>query len=77
MGRLWSPLRCPVCGRCWGENEYGVITENSEEALYQGVKEMLTAPERLSHYKEKARERGRRFSTGQTVRAVEEMLDKL
>ena len=35
-----------------GENEYGVITENSEEALYQGVKEMLTAPERLSHYKE-------------------------
>ena len=60
-----------------GENEYGVITENSEEALYQGVKEMLTAPERLSHYKEKARERGRRFSTGQTVRAVEEMLDKL
>lgn len=60
-----------------GENEYGVITENSEEALYQGVKEMLTAPERLSHYKEKARERGRRFSTGQTVRAVEEMLTKL
>lgn len=54
-----------------------MITENSEEALYQGVKEMLTAPERLSHYKEKARERGRRFSTGQTVRAVEEMLDKL
>ena len=54
-----------------------MITENSEEALYQGVKEMLTAPERHSHYKEKARERGRRFSTGQTVRAVEEMLTKL
>ena len=27
-----------------GENG-GVITENSEEALYQGVKEMLTAGE--------------------------------
>lgn len=31
----------------------------------------------LAHYKEKAIERGRTFSTEATVRAVEEMLERL
>ena len=35
---------------------------------------MLDHPEKLAYYKEKAIERGKRFSTEETVRAVEEML---
>ena len=58
-------------------NEWGVVTENSEEALYQGIKELLDDPELLSYYKEKAIERGKTFSTEKTVRAVEEMLENL
>lgn len=57
--------------------EYGVITENDEEALYQGIRDMLTTPGKLEHYKEKAKERGGYFSTEQTVAAVENMLEQL
>ena len=60
-----------------GENEYGLITDNSEEALYQGVKRMLTEPGLLHHYREKALERGKYFSVENTVRAVEQMLESL
>ena len=58
-----------------GENdEWGIVTENDEEALYQGIKRLLDDPELLAHYREKAAERGKIFSTENTVKAVEEML---
>ena len=54
-------------------NEWGIVTDNDEEALYQGIKRLLDDPALLAHYKEKAAERGRTFSTENTVRAVEEI----
>lgn len=58
-------------------NEWGVVTENSEEALYQGIKELLDHPAMIAHYKEKAAERGKMFNTENTVKAVENMLQNL
>lgn len=55
-------------------NEYGIVTENSENALYQGVKQLLDSPSLLVRYRIRAAERGRMFSTGETVQAVEKML---
>lgn len=55
-------------------NEWGIVTENDEEALYRGIKQLLDDPALLAHYKEKAAQRGKTFSTENTVRAVEEML---
>lgn len=55
-------------------NEYGIVTENSEEALYEGIKKMLTIPGMLEDYAKRAKERGKYFSTENTVKAVEEML---
>ena len=55
-------------------NEWGIVTENNEEALYQGIKNLLDHSDKLAHYKEKAVERGKSFSTENTVRAVENML---
>ena len=55
-------------------NEYGIVTENSEEALYRGIKSILDDPALLAYYREKARERGEKFSTQETVRAVEQLL---
>ena len=55
-------------------NEYGIVTENSEEALYQGIKKLLDDPALLEHYKRQAMERGKDFSMRKTVEAVEEML---
>lgn len=58
-----------------GENdEYGIVTENNEDALYEGIKKMLTIPNMLESYAEKALERGKKFSTEKTVKAVEDML---
>ena len=58
-----------------GENdEWGIVTENDEEALYQGIKRVLDDPKLLAHYKEKAAQRGKTFSTENTVKAVEDML---
>lgn len=55
-------------------NEWGVVTENNEEALYYGIKQLLDDPQLLAEYKQKAAERGRAFSTAETVQAVEQML---
>ena len=57
-----------------GNDEYGVITANDEEALYLGIKRLLEDPELLAHYREKAVERGRDFSMENTVKAVEDLL---
>ncbi len=58
-------------------DEWGVVTENSEEALYQGIKGFLDSASRLAFYKKKAAERGKTFSTENTVHAVEDMLENL
>lgn len=60
-----------------GNNEYGVITENCEEALYKGILDLMSTPGKLAHYKQKAQERSALFSTKQTVAAVEQMLTEL
>lgn len=58
-------------------NEYGIVTENDEDALYKGIKKMLTTPDLLEAYAAKAKERGKAFRTEKTVKAVEEMLESL
>lgn len=55
-------------------NEYGVITDNSEEALYKGIKKLLDNPEMLAYYKRQAQIRGKFFNTDETVKAIEKML---
>lgn len=55
-------------------NEFGIVTENDEEALYQGMKKLLDNPELLEHYRKQAAVRGKDFRTEETVKAVEQML---
>ena len=55
-------------------NEWGVITENTDEALYEGIKSLVSNPELLASYKTKAAERGKAFTTEETVKMTEEFL---
>lgn len=55
-------------------NEYGIVTDNNEEALYQGIRKLLDDPNLLAHYTRQAERRGQDFSTENTVKAVENML---
>lgn len=65
---------CELLGQ---NNEYGIVTENDEASLYEGIKRMITTPGMLEDYSVKAKERGKVFSTQKTVKAVEEMLCNL
>lgn len=53
------------------------MTENSEDALYQGIRGLLDSPDRLACYKEKASERGKDFNTASTVIAAENLFEEL
>lgn len=69
---------CSGAKELLGENdEYGLVVDNSEEGIYQGMRRMLSDPALLAHYREQAKLRGTFFSRTATARAVEEMLEKL
>lgn len=69
---------CSGAKELLGEHdEYGIVTENSEEGVYQGMKRMLSDPELLSHYKNQAIKRGPSFSKAASVAAVEAMLEEI
>lgn len=55
-------------------NEYGIVTENNDEALYEGIRCLVKSPELLRHYRKQAQKRGDMFSTEKTVAEVEDML---
>ena len=61
-----------------GKNyEYGIIVDNDEDALYEGVRELLQDDEKLFSYTVKAAERGKQFITEQTIAEIEGFFDEL
>ena len=54
-------------------NDWGVVTENSEPALYEGIRCLLDDTALLVHYKKSATERGKVFNTRSTVAAAEDL----
>lgn len=60
-----------------GDSEYGLITDNNENALYDGLYKLLTNRELLKYYKNKAIDRGGYFNKKNTVHMVEKMFDSM
>lgn len=60
-----------------GNNEYGVIVENDETALYQGIKCLLENPSDLIRLKELANIRGKKFDLKETIKRAEDFFEKL
>lgn len=58
-------------------NEHGLITDNDEIALYEGLRKLLINKELIIHYKEKANNRGEFFKLTETVKEVEKLLDSI
>jgi len=56
-------------------NEYGVVTENNEEALYQALKDILTDKEELNHYKQAVKKRSKDFSIEKLMNPIEDLLE--
>lgn len=59
-----------------GDNEYGIICQNSEEGLYSCVKKMLEY-DTINLYKKKAIERGQNFKKDNVVKKIEDFLKEV
>lgn len=58
-----------------GDNEYGLVCENSEQGLYESIKKVVEDRQLLNYYKKKAKERASFFDTQQTVKSTEELFE--
>lgn len=73
-------LTTPVAGMeemLGKDNEYGIITDMSEDSLYTNIKELVQNQEKLKYYKKQAAIRGEFFSKENTVAAVEKYIEDI
>ncbi|APH03460.1 glycosyltransferase [Bacillus weihaiensis] len=54
-------------------NEYGIIVENSEDALYEELVKLINNEELIKYYKNRANERSKYFNTKKTVEEIEKL----
>ena len=54
-------------------NEFGIVTDNNDEALYKAIKQLIDNPGMLEFYRNQAKDRGKIFNTENTVLAIEKM----
>ena len=55
--------------------DYGLIVENTEEGLYNGLKLLVQSPELLNFYKMKAKEKGLRLGIHHSLMKIEKLLE--
>ncbi len=55
-------------------NEYGIVTENNEEALYNGIKQVLDNKMLFEQYKQKINERKNMFELTQVIKEIERVI---
>lgn len=58
-------------------NEYGIITDNNSDALYEGIKSLVEDLDLLKKYREKATVRGNQLCNENNAIKVENLLDNL
>lgn len=59
------------------DGELGLIVENSEEGIYEGMKRFLTEPETVTDYQNKIVKFTQPFSLENSVREIQEIIDQL
>jgi len=59
-----------VAGPCelLGDGKYGLLVENSEEGLYEGIKSILYDKEKYSYYKKQAKEQAKYFKMENSIK---------
>ena len=71
LGRPVVTTPCSGMKELLGNSEYGIITEDSIEGIYEGLKKMLDDPELRKQYAEAAAIRGKAFSKEKLVGETE------
>ncbi len=77
LGKAVVTTPCSGMDELLGDSEFGLITEDSVEGIYLGMKRMLENPELRAHYAQKAAERGKDFSKEKLVKRTEQFFEEL
>ncbi|MBR6109433.1 MAG: glycosyltransferase [Clostridia bacterium] len=75
LGKPIVTTDCTGMHELLGDSEYGIITQNSTEGIYKGIKRCLSQPAVLKDYERKARRRGEEFSACELTRITERFLE--
>ncbi len=62
LGKPIVATDCSGMREILGESEYGIITDNNENALYNGVKRMITDEQIRAYYSDRATARSKKFT---------------
>lgn len=76
---LGKPIVTTDCGgmrEILGDSEFGMITEISEDGLYEGLKKMISDEKLKKYYSNKAAERGEDFSAKALAEKTEVMFER-
>lgn len=68
-------VNCSGAGEWLNDGEYGKLVDNDEDALYEGIKEMILDKELYKKYKEMAIKRSKMFSIERFISNIENILD--
>ena len=73
LGKPVVATNCSGMTELLGDSEYGLVTENNEDALYLGIKTLISDNTLLNHYQKKSQERSRDFDIKKTMHEVEKL----
>ena len=77
LGKPVVTTRCTGMDELLCDSEFGLITEDSVDGIYRGMKKMLEDPELRVQYARKAAVRGRDFSKEKLVKENERFFEEL
>lgn len=77
LGKPVVTTDCTGMRELLGDSEYGLITDNSADGIYTGLKHILDDPALLSHYETRAGERGNDFRKEKLVKQTEDFFEEL
>lgn len=56
------------------EGKFGILTPNTEEGIYEGLKTVLSDPQKLTELRRLSKERAEKFKSEEAVKAIEGLL---
>lgn len=68
-------VRCSGASELLGNGEYGLLVDNNNNALYEGIKKILSDNALYERLKQKAYMRGHHFTKAQGIQGIENILD--
>ena len=74
LGKPVVTTPCSGMQELLGSSQFGLITEDSVQGIYEGIKKLLDDPALVAHYAAAAKERGLQFSGSTILKQTEDFL---